>query len=235
MKKKIGISMKKCEMERSFDLILSISALFILAPIFLLVIMVLRVTGEGEIFYRQARVGRNGKDFKLLKFATMLKDSPNIGSGTITLQNDPRVLPFGRFLRHSKLNELPQLINVINGEMSLIGPRPQTRRCFLAFDAAAQADIISVRPGLSGLGSIIFRSEDEMLSDSKNGLFFYDEVIAPYKGSLETWFVNNKCLKLYFILIFLTIYCVLFPQKSIVWRFIAEVPKPPKALKKYFN
>ena len=99
-------------------------ALVLLSPLLLPLMFILRVTGEGEIFFPQSRVGRGGKDFKLYKFATMLKDSPNMGTGTVTVKNDPRVLPMGGFLRKTKINELPQLINIFNGDMSVIGPRP---------------------------------------------------------------------------------------------------------------
>ena len=99
-------------MERFFDIILSGLALLVLSPIFIIVIFILKLTGEGEIFFLQERIGKDGKLFKLYKFATMLKDSPNIGTGTITTKDDPRVLPVGKFLRKTKINELPQLLNI---------------------------------------------------------------------------------------------------------------------------
>jgi Sugar transferases involved in lipopolysaccharide synthesis len=126
-------------MQRLFDIILSVIALAILSPLLVPVAVVLRMTGEGEVFYVQQRVGRGGRSFGLFKFATMLKNSPNLGTGTVTVRDDPRVLPVGRFLRRTKINELPQLINILKGDMSIIGPRPQTRRCFDAFPAEAQA------------------------------------------------------------------------------------------------
>ena len=122
-------------MIRFFDIIFSSLALIIFLPIFTLVAVLLRFTGEGEVFYVQQRIGFNGREFGLLKFATMLKDSPNMLGGDITIKNDPRVLPIGRFLRLTKINELPQLINVISGSMSLIGPRPLTKKCFLCIQA----------------------------------------------------------------------------------------------------
>ena len=152
-------------MQRFFDVFFSGLAIVVLAPLMLPIMLILRLTGEGEIFYRQARVGQDGRHFGLLKFATMLKESPNIGPGEITLKDDPRVLPFGKFLRKTKLNELPQLINIFRGDMSVIGPRPQTRRCFDAFPPEAQREIVQVRPGLSGVGSIVFRGEEELYAD----------------------------------------------------------------------
>ena len=115
-------------MQRLFDIIFSGIALVLLSPLLLPLMFILRVTGEGEIFFPQSRVGRGGKHFKLYKFATMLKDSPNMGTGTVTVKNDPRILPIGGFLRKTKVNELPQLINIFNGDMSVIGPRPQIGR-----------------------------------------------------------------------------------------------------------
>ena len=106
------------------------------------------------MFFLQSRIGKGGKSFNLYKFATMLKASPNMGTGTVTVKNDPRILPMGHFLRKTKINELPQLLNILSGDMSVVGPRPQTQRCFDAFLPASQKAIIQVRPGLSGIGSL---------------------------------------------------------------------------------
>ena len=111
--------------KRLFDILLAFMSLLILFPFFLIVIIILLLTGEGEVFYLQKRLGYLNKKFKIIKFATMIKDSPNIGTGSLTLRDDPRVLPFGKFLRKSKINELPQIFNVIIGNMSIVGPRPQ--------------------------------------------------------------------------------------------------------------
>ncbi len=111
-------------MQRLLDIILSGLALLVLSPLMIPIAIGLVLTGEHEIFYFQSRVGRGGQMFKLFKFATMLKNSPNIGTGTITLKNDPRILPMGKFLRNTKINELPQLLNILRGDMSFVGPRP---------------------------------------------------------------------------------------------------------------
>jgi lipopolysaccharide/colanic/teichoic acid biosynthesis glycosyltransferase len=117
-------------MKRFLDVVLSFLALMVLAPFLLPVVAILRFTGEGEIFYIQERVGRGGNSFGLYKFATMLKNSPNIGAGEITVQGDSRVLPFGKLLRKTKLNELPQLWNIFIGDMSIVGPRPMVPSTF---------------------------------------------------------------------------------------------------------
>ena len=137
-------------MQRFFDVIFSLIAVILLLPLLFPIAFVLRITGEGEVFFQQSRIGKNGRPFNLIKFATMLKNSPNIGTGTITLREDPRILPVGRLLRSTKLNELPQLFNVLRGDMSLIGPRPQTYRCFKGFHFDLKKKLL--RFGLACLG-----------------------------------------------------------------------------------
>ena len=218
-------------MQRFFDIIFSGAALMALLPIFLPLMLLLKLTGEGEIFFLQDRIGLQGKYFKLYKFATMIKNSPNIGTGTVTLHNDPRVLPLGRFLRSTKINELPQLINIFKGDMSVIGPRPQTQRCFKAFPEQAQKEIIQVRPGLSGIGSIVFRNEEEMIHANNDPDKFYDETVMPFKGSLEVWYVSHQNLWSYFCLIGLTAWVVLFPRSNLVWRLFKDLPESPVDLR----
>ena len=221
-------------MQRFFDIIFSGLALIIFSPFLIPVSIILKFTGEGEVFYVQQRVGKDGKMFGLLKFATMLKDSANIGTGTVTVKNDPRVLPIGKFLRKSKINELPQLINILKGDMSIIGPRPQTEQCFFAFPKKSQELIIRVKPGLSGIGSIVFRDEENILDRSYiNKLKFYDSVIAPYKGELEQWYVRHQSLYTYFMLICLTVWVVLFSKSKIYNKIFPDLPKASNILEKY--
>jgi lipopolysaccharide/colanic/teichoic acid biosynthesis glycosyltransferase len=219
-------------MERLFDIFFSTLALMLLSPLLIPIVFILRLTGEGEIFFLQNRVGRGGKTFKLYKFATMLKDSPNIGTGTITVKNDPRVLPIGKFLRKTKINELPQLLNILFGSMSIIGPRPLTSQTFNSYQYSVQKEIKKVRPGLSGIGSIIFRDEESIMDGQPDPVNFYKNVIAKYKGELEEWHVANKSLYIYFLLIILTIYVVIFPSSKIVWKVFDNLPKPPEELYK---
>jgi lipopolysaccharide/colanic/teichoic acid biosynthesis glycosyltransferase len=217
-------------MQRLFDILLSGLALVVLSPLLVPIAILLRLTGEGEIFFRQDRVGRDGKTFALYKFATMLKNSPSIGTGTVTVKNDPRILPAGRFLRKTKINELPQLLNILNGDMSIIGPRPQTRRCFDAFPKHSQENIVKVRPGLSGIGSIVFRDEEEMMHGHGDPNFFYDQVIMPYKGQLEEWYVQTQSMYTYFVLIGLTVWVVLVPGSGAVWTVLRNLPEPSSEL-----
>lgn len=217
-------------MQRFLDILLSGLALVVLAPLLLPIMLVLRVTGEGEVFYVQQRIGRGGKPFGLYKFATMLKNSPSLGTGTVTVKGDPRVLPVGRFLRKTKINELPQLLNIFKGDMSIIGPRPQTRRCFDAFPVRSQAEIIKVRPGLSGIGSIVFRDEEELMHASQEPERFYDEVIMPYKGALEEWYVANRTFRVDALCILITLWVVISPKTRVAWRAFRGLPEPPADL-----
>ena len=222
-------------MTRALDILLSGLALVALSPLLLPLAVILRFTGEGEVFFVQTRVGRNGENFGLYKFATMLKNSPNIGSGTVTLKDDPRVLPVGKFLRTTKINELPQLLNIFLGDMSIVGPRPQTRRCFDAFPERSQTAIMQVRPGLSGLGSIAFRGEEDMMDAISDPDRFYDDVIMPYKGLLEEWYVENESVAIYIKAIFATAIVVFLPRSQVFWRIFEGLPVPPDELMNSLN
>ena len=218
-------------MERLFDILFSAAALLFLSPLFVPIVIILRFSGEGEVFFLQDRIGKNGELFKLFKFATMLKASPNLGTGTVTMKDDPRILPVGKFLRSTKINELPQLLNIFLGEMSIIGPRPLTPKTFNSYSDTIQSIVTQVRPGLSGVGSIIFRTEEEIMHGRNASVDFYDNVIAPYKGTLEEWFVANKSISLYFVAIFVTVWVVIFPKTRLIWTVFGALPEPPQELK----
>jgi len=202
-------------MQRIFDILFSGIAVVALSPILLIIILILSFTGEREIFYTQNRVGKDRKIFKIFKFTTMLKGSESKGSGTITLKNDFRVLRFGKFLRKTKLNELPQLFNIFLGHMSIIGPRPLHQKQFSFYNESDQIILSSIRPGLSGLSSIIFRDEEKILQNCDDPDEIYREKITPRKARLEKWFVENQSIYLYFKLIFLTALVVIFPSLNI--------------------
>ena len=221
-------------MQRLFDLVISGLSILVLSPLLLPIILLLRITGEGEVFFSQERMGKGGSLFSLHKFATMLKDSPNIGSGTLTVQNDPRILPLGKFLRKTKINELPQLFNVFKGDMSIVGPRPQSSRNFSAFSEDVQKNIILVSPGLTGLGSIFFSNEEAMLTSAVNHDEFYDSVIMPYKGQLETWYVNHATILIDLKIIYVTALKIIFPKLGLnLSKFFDGMPNPPKELQKF--
>ncbi len=232
MTQEMGASSISLLVIRGLDLIFSLAALLVFAPLLLFVAITLRFSGEGEVFYRQVRIGKGGREFHLLKFATMMKNSPAIGSGELTLPNDPRVLPMGRVLRKTKLNELPQLLNVVAGDLSLIGPRPQTLRYYNCYRTADRVWIDTIRPGLSGVGSILFRDEETLLSKVTDPIAFDDQVITPYKGRVEHWFAVNQSVSLYFELIFITVLVVLVPTARLHQRLLSRVPPPPTELAK---
>jgi lipopolysaccharide/colanic/teichoic acid biosynthesis glycosyltransferase len=219
---------------RLFDITISILALFILLPVFAVIIPILRFTGEGEIFFLQERVGQFGNTFKVIKFATMLKNSPNIGTGTITSKNDPRILLVGRVLRKTKINEFPQFVNVLFGEMSLIGPRPHAKRDLDGIQVSDLNTILKMKPGLSGVGSIVFRNEEKILNTFEDSRPFYDHVIAPYKARLEIWYSKNRSGYLDLRLMLYTLLTVIRKDPFPIFEVFPDLPEPPEDLKFFF-
>ena len=215
-------------MPRIIDLLLSILALLVLLPLFIPIVAILLLTGEHKVFYSQTRVGYKNQNFKILKFATMLSNSANMGSGSLTLKNDPRVLPFGSFLRKTKINELPQILNILIGDLSIVGPRPQMQVDFEKYSDEVQRKIYNVRPGLTGIGSIIFRDEESLISvasEKENPHDFYKRVIAPYKGELEMWYQAKRSLILDFQLIFITAWAIVVPETRLYEKWFHDLPK----------
>ena len=218
-------------MKRLIDLLAATFGLLFLLPLFIPIIIGLRLTGEGEIFYRQSRVGYKNRTFYIWKFATMLKNSPNLGTGSLTLRNDPRVTPLGAWLRRTKINELPQLINLLLGEMSLVGPRPQMKVDFEAFPADVQKVIYKVRPGITGIGSIVFRDEERLLSvPGRDPRKFYVEYIAPYKGAVEIWYQKHQSLWTDFQLLYLTAWVIFNSNTDLHFKIFKDLPKLPPEL-----
>jgi lipopolysaccharide/colanic/teichoic acid biosynthesis glycosyltransferase len=219
-------------MIRAFDIFLSLIAFIVFFPFGLIIAVVLRFTGERDIFFIQDRVGKGGKRFGLYKFATMLKNSPSIGAGDVTVKNDPRVLPFGYFLRKTKLNEVPQLINILIGDMSIVGPRPQTPKNFDYFPPEGKQVVLSMRPGLTGIGSIVFRDEETIVAQSGKSIeACYQQIIGPYKAELETWYRDRRNVITYFLLIAVTVWVIIRPQSEIYRRMWPSLPPLPEALR----
>jgi lipopolysaccharide/colanic/teichoic acid biosynthesis glycosyltransferase len=153
----------------------------------------------------------------------MLKNSPGIGTGSITLRNDPRVTKVGKFLRKTKINELPQLINVLIGNMSFVGPRPQMKVDFDIYTDTVKEAISQMKPGITGLGSIFFRDEEEDLSNAMDPRAYYVDVIAPRKGSLEVWYLNHFSFMTDMKLLLLTLIVIVFPKhNSIIYSFFPD-------------
>ena len=219
---------------RFFDILFSFIAMVILFPFMIPIMIGLKLTGEHYIFYLQPRVGKDGKVFNVIKFATMLKNSPNLPGGFITQENDPRILPMGRFLRKTKINELPQLLNILLGQMSIVGPRPVVEQHLKLYPVNAQKAILSMRPGLTGIASLIFRDEEGLL-DRADGdrKYLHDKIIAPYKGELEVWWTRHRTLGNYFKLIFLTAWALVSPRTKLWKKWFRDLPEPPEALQKH--
>ncbi|MFT6716401.1 MAG: lipopolysaccharide/colanic/teichoic acid biosynthesis glycosyltransferase [Saprospiraceae bacterium] len=213
-------------MKRLFDIISSAALIIVVSPLLIPLMILLRMTGEGKIFYVQQRVGKGGELFGLLKFATMLEDSPNMAGGDVTSGKDPRVLPMGGFLRKTKINELPQLLNIFLGHISVVGPRPLTPRTFGYYPENIQKEIKHLKPGLTGIGSIVFRDEEGVLSrSSKPHLDCYREDIAPYKGQLELWYNKHNSFFLDMQLIFLTAWAIVSSDSELHFKLYKDLPK----------
>lgn len=220
-------------MIRFFDILFSGLAIIILLPFMIPIMIGLKLTGEHDIFYKQTRIGKGGKSFGVMKFATMLRNSPNMAGGVLTQKDDPRILPMGKFLRKTKINELPQLLNIFIGQMSVIGPRPQAKAHYDLYSDEVKAAIDTVAPGLSGLGSVAFRDEEDMLNAVEDRDHFHDTVIAPYKGALEVWFVKHRTLGVYFKLIWLTVLAVIKPSSKAWRKSFKDLPPVPEELEQY--
>lgn len=223
-------------MKRLFDLLVSGLVLLMLSPILLVVIVILKLTGEREAFYFQERVGYLGSIIRVTKFVTMVKNSPNIGTEDITLRNDPRVLPVGKFLRKSKLNEVPQLLDVFLGKMSLVGWRPLMPKGFADYPDHVREKIVKVKPGLTGLGSVVFRDEEAIVaiaqSEGRDLRQCYREDIMPFKGELECWYVDHGSFYTDLKILFATVFVVLLPGWKGFWDWFPGIPRPQSTILK---
>jgi lipopolysaccharide/colanic/teichoic acid biosynthesis glycosyltransferase len=218
--------------KRVIDFLLALLALTLLTPILVPVIIGLLLTGEHYVFYFQKRIGYKNKLFDIWKFATMLKNSPNMSGGFHTTRRDPRILPMGGFLRKTKINELPQLVNILKGDMSIIGPRPLVDKTFDPYPDHVKENIYNIKPGLTGIGSIVFRDEERLLSETKMPpAEFYAKHISPYKGELELWYQKHLSFYTDFMLIFLTAWAIIAPESDLVFQVFKDLPERPKELK----
>lgn len=209
--------------KRILDIIISLTSLIILSPVFLILMLVLACTGEHCIFFKQKRIGKNSQPFYIWKFATMLKNSPNLGTKEITLRNDPRVTRVGKFLRITKLNELPQLFNVIAGEMSIVGPRPLMEVSYNLYPKDLAKKVYTSIPGITGVGSIIYRDEEKIVTASRNPQATYQSLIR-HKASLEIWYQNNASLWTDLKIIFVTAFAIFTPVDHLVKKYFPGLP-----------
>ena len=217
--------------KRLIDIILSLIAIVALSPLLIPVMLILWATGEHYVFYGQNRIGYKNSTFKIWKFATMLKASPSLGTGSITTRNDPRVLPFGKFLRKTKINELPQIFNILLGDMTLVGPRPLMKVDFEKYSTDIQAVIYNTRPGLTGIASIVFADEEQYYTGNITDPHEYDRLyIAPYKGALEKWYQQHCSALTDLKIIILTMWAILFPKSKLLYTFFSDLPSKPSHL-----
>ena len=190
-------------MIRFFDFILSLVGLVVIAPIFIVLAIWIKIDSKGPVFYKQVRVGRNGIDFGLFKFRSMVVDADKKGLITVG-GRDPRITRSGYFIRKYKLDELPQLINVLVGDMSLVGPRPEVRK-YVDLYTDEQQKVLSVKPGITDYASIEYMDENEILGKSSDPEKTYIEEIMPEKIKYNMKYIQNKNVSEYFKIIFLTL------------------------------
>ena len=188
---------------RLSDFVFSFICLVVILPILLLVAIAIKLTSKGPVFFRQVRVGKNGTDFTLLKFRTMQVNADNKGLLTVG-GRDARITPLGYYLRKFKIDELPQIINVLKGEMSIVGPRPEVRR-YVDLYNQEQRKVLKVLPGITDYASIAYRNENELLAGAADPEYLYIHEIMPRKIELNATFITNRNLKEYFSIIFKTL------------------------------
>lgn len=194
-------------LKRLFDIVFSLLGLILLLPLLLVIAVILKLESKGPVFYKQVRVGKGNWDFKIFKFRTMFIGSDKKGLLTVG-DRDPRVTKTGFFLRKYKLDELPQLINVILGSMSFVGPRPEVRH-YVNYYSAEDMQILSVKPGITDYASIVFRNEAELLKNADNPEDFYIKNILPQKIALNKKYIDSASLSVDLKIIIKTIQTIL--------------------------
>ena len=191
-------------MIRLFDITFSVIGLIVLSPIFLVLSLLVGFGSKGGVIYKQERIGLYGKLFKLYKFRSMYVDADKRGLLITVGERDPRITPIGYFLRKYKLDELPQLLNVLKGDMSIVGPRPEVKR-YVDLYTKEQKKVLNVRPGITDKASIVFKNENEILSQYQDPEKAYIEVIMPQKIELNMTYINQPTIRAYFLIIFRTL------------------------------
>ncbi|THV58120.1 sugar transferase [Flagellimonas alvinocaridis] len=197
-------------MKRLFDIILSSFGILVLSPILVLIAILVKISSKGPVFFRQVRVGKGNKDFRIFKFRTMYTGSDKKGLLTVG-GRDPRVTKVGYYLRKFKLDELPQLFNVFTGEMSLVGPRPEVRK-YVEHYSESDMEVLSVRPGITDYASIAFRNENDILKESEDPEKKYIEEIMPIKLGLNKKYIAEKGMFKDLSIIFKTITVIIKKQ-----------------------
>lgn len=193
--------------KRSFDLVVSAIAILVLSPILLIIAFLIKLDSKGPVLFKQVRVGKGGKEFKIYKFRTMVVDAEKLGK-QITVGRDSRITRVGHFLRKSKLDELPQLFNVFEGTMSFVGPRPEVPRYTRLYNEE-QRKVFEVRPGITDLASIKYRNENEILAQSPDPEKTYIEEVMVDKLKLNLEYIRNRSLWMDIKIMFNTVYKII--------------------------
>lgn len=180
------------KVKRIIDIIVAVLGLLMLAPVLIVTSFLIKCSSPGPVLFKQERMGLNGKSFKIIKFRSMVVGAENSGR-QITVNNDPGITKLGKYLRKYKIDELPQLYNVLKGEMSLVGPRPEVRR-YVDMYSEKQLELLAVKPGITDYASIEFRNENEILALTDNPEQVYLEIIMPYKLKLGLRYINDMSL-----------------------------------------
>lgn len=196
--------------KRIFDAAIASIALVALTPLFAVIALLIKITSRGPIFYRQARVGRSGRIFQLTKFRSMIVNSERKGL-LITSAGDRRVTPFGRILRRSKMDELPQFWNVVRGEMSLVGPRPEVP-LYVDVYSVEQREVLTIRPGITDPASIAYRDEEKVLAGKSDPDLYYRQVVLPHKIDLNREYLKRLSFSYDLWLLLRTVAIVAFPK-----------------------
>jgi lipopolysaccharide/colanic/teichoic acid biosynthesis glycosyltransferase len=194
--------------KRSFDFIVALIALMIVSPVLLVLAAIIKLSSPGPVFYRGVRIGRNGVPFRIFKFRTMVVNAEKLG-GSATAEDDPRITPIGRFIRRNKLDEFPQFMNVLIGDMSLVGPRPEVKKYVDMYTDEEKA-ILDLRPGITDWASIWNSNEAAVLEGSTDPEKTYEELIRPTKLALQLFYARNHSLIVDVKILFHTFWKLLF-------------------------
>ena len=209
-------------LKRLFDIIFAVLGLLLSSPIILLVILLKKLAGEKEIFYIKGRVGKGGRLFPFIKLSSMTPAKRGEITSSLTLSNDKRITPLGHFIRKTKIDEFPQFVNILRGELSFVGPRALMPKIHKDYSKAIKQEISKIRPGVTGLATLVFRNEAELLaqSDYTDELLFYKQVIAPAKGAIELIYIKNQGFMLDFTILLLTVWQIFRPQSLLGYKWL---------------
>jgi len=199
-------------MIRFFDILFALLGLILLSPVFIIIAICIKLGSKGPVFFRQVRIGKDGKEFGLYKFRSMYVDAEKRGQLTVG-GKDSRITPMGYYIRKFKIDELPQFINVLKGEMSFVGPRPEVKR-YVDLYTPEQREVLKVRPGITDLASVVYRNENELLASAADPEQFYIEEVMPRKIELNRKYINNRNLYTYFSILFQTFFSIAGNRKG---------------------